>query len=73
MKNKPIGKSGTEGFEVTFLCNLKKDRNPCDVMYIAFTYPYSYEDILKSTSELERNCKEAGIYFHRRTIGLSLE
>ena len=49
VKSKPVGKSGSEGFEVNFYCDLKKDRNPSDIIYIAFTYPYSYEDILKST------------------------
>jgi hypothetical protein len=51
LSNKVELQRGSEGLEVNFHHVVKSDQKPTDVIYFAFTYPYSYEDVCKTITK----------------------
>lgn len=50
MRAKVTHEKGSEGMEMTFSFGLKPGFAEKDVIYFAFTYPYTWEDVAKSTA-----------------------
>lgn len=52
----------------------KSNHQPTDVLYFAFTYPYTYQDADRSMQQAEKKCKEGNdVYFHKETVIKSIE
>lgn len=54
----------------------EQTQQPSDYIYVAFTYPYTYNDIHLSINDVEERCLRRGadkVYFHREIIGKSVE
>lgn len=50
------------------------NNNPNESTYFAFSYPFSYEDQMKKTDEMQNLLQEAhNVYFHRETVYYSIE
>jgi len=52
VKAKVVHDKGEEGMEMTFSYTLKPGIGGKDVIYFAFTYPFTLEDITKSIDEV---------------------
>lgn len=74
MSNKVNMERGNEGLEVSFHFVLKDQQLPTDVLYFAFTYPYTYEDANRTISNFQFKCSERpDVYFNREVLVKSLE
>ena len=50
---------------MSFTLEFKKDPKLDDIIYVALTYPYTYEDVNRSIHEVNAKCESGNIYFHK--------
>ncbi|CDW82706.1 zinc carboxypeptidase family protein [Stylonychia lemnae] len=73
IKAKVDHEKGAEGMKMYFHHQLKPTQDTKDVLYFAFTYPYTFEDVNRSIEEVKAECSKNDHYFHKQTIIKSLE